>query len=307
MQTGDQLTHSQVNTPSAGNPAEVEQWYPGYNQGYLCCCDGQVQPPNPNYEFLRGTLLNRRASEPQPTEPEFYSSGNYITPDSLGSWTKDRQVSVYINQVGDPSSQHNKLWLGVFWRDPANPMKMIFEPPYSVVFPGSGVPQCAPCGRGSHAAKTKTASRIQTVPAYVDARPVDRHEGWLKYGNLAVDNTIFGSRLMNGDQPLRASTLSVTASNVVWRHGQRPRLVTRALGHVTAASIGWAFPGSPQAALIVWQGDISCHNVVASECRERADVFSLDPTQDIYVQVNSFWLDMLTRYGGFDLEVKVVG
>lgn len=296
---------AEIITPKPNVPADVQEWYPGADVGTLCFCNGTAAAPNPNHVVCLATLLNRRAGDPDPTYDELYASWHivYPTPPN-GYWTYDSMLDVFINQTNDPQTEHNKLWLGVFSIDYTDPQMELELETANVVFPGKGVQNC---DRDETAQRTEGVAANVLPPFCVDASPVGASEGWLEYRYLAVDSLVQGNRLMLNGEPLRASALAISASNVVWRHGlKRPRLVRRPLGHITAASVGWFFQHSPEAALIVWQGDRTRRHVLASESRDRPDIVDLDPKKDVYVQVNFHRMETLARKGGFDLWVKPI-
>jgi hypothetical protein len=304
-QTNDRK-RAQIITPAANIAADVQQWYPGFDEGVLCCCDGTATPPNPNYIVYLATLLLRRAGDPPPTVDELYSSWHTVYPSPPnGNWTYDGMLTAFINEASDPPEKHNKLYLGAFSIDYTNPQPL---PPETddVVFPGNGVPTCPSCTRDEAAQRAELPMDVPP-PLCVDACPVGASDGWLEYRHLAVDSLVQGNRLMLNGKPLRGSALAVSASNVAWYHGLRnPRLVRRPLGHITAASAGWFFQQSPEAALIVWQGNRTRRHVLASESQDRPDIVDLDPDKDVYVQVNFHRLDAFARKGGFDLWVKPI-
>jgi hypothetical protein len=163
--------------------------------------------------------------------------------------------------------------------------------------------------KGKRVDMCSTASAHLATPpsgfASKDVSPTD--SDWLAYRNMAVDLLFFGNRLMRNGIPLRARTLAVSAFDVDWQYGTvRPSIVRRPTGEVAAASDGWFFKNAPEAAIVVWQGDKRTRHVVASECRETPDLVDLDPDQDIHVQVNYAWEDILARRGSFGLWVKVI-
>jgi len=257
-------------------------------------------------------LIIKKPGDPAPTSADWGSAQMVgMAPD--GSWPYGSMPSLgaWIAPAGS-TALNNTLYAKAFWYDYSTyPPTTYQSDTASSSFRGVYVQQCPAAALAAEpsAAQLEPLGRSPASLEFlaVESPPAGGEDGWLEYRNLSVDNLAFGNRLMLGDRPLRASLLAVSAVDVGWWHGMDPpRLVRRAQGHLTAAQDGWLFRNSPEASLIVWQGDMARRTVLAAEDRTRPDVVDLDPCRDIYVQVNYDMLDAFARRGSFSLWVKVL-
>lgn len=300
-----------VNIPPPGGDGQVRSYSPQAPMGTLCRASGRFTPPVPGLPGL-ARLIIKKPGDPAPT-PADWGSAQMVAMAADGSWPSGSMPSLgaWIAPPGS-TALNNTLYAKAYWYDySANPPTTYQSDTASSSFRGVYVQQCPMTALEAEPAAAKLEppglSPVSFGFLAAEFPPAGGEDGWLEYRNLSVDNLVFGNRLLLGDRPLRASLLAVSAWDVGWWHGSdRPRLVRRAQGHITAAQDGWLFRNSPEAALVVWQGDLARRYVLASEDRTQPDVVDLDPRQDIYVQVNYDMLDAFTRRGGFSLWVKVL-
>ncbi len=300
-----------VDYPPAGGDGAVRSYSPLATMGTLCRASGRATPPGPGWQGVVKLIIKGPGTS-APTGPE-WGSAQPVSPAADGRWPSGVMPSLgaWIAPAGS-TSPNNTLYAKAFWYNYSSyPPQTYEDGPEALPFRGVYVSSCASAVlKVSSEAGTTVTPAMSVTPfsvLAVDACPTGGEETWLEYRNLAVDNLVFGNRLMLGDRPLRASLLAVSAFAVGWWRGDdRPRLVRRAQGDITVATDGWLFKDSPEAALIVWQQDLARRHVLVSEDRTQADVVDLDPSQDIYVQVNYPILDAFTRRGGFSLWVKVI-
>lgn len=300
-----------VNVPPPGGDGPVRSYSPQAPMGTLCRASGRFTPPVQGLPGM-ARLIIKKPGDPAPTSADWGSAQMVgMAPD--GSWPYGSMPSLgaWIAPAGS-TALNNTLYAKAFWYDYSTyPPTTYQSDTASSSFRGVYVQQCPAAALAAEpsAAQLEPLGRSPASLEFlaVESPPAGGEDGWLEYRNLSVDNLAFGNRLMLGDRPLRASLLAVSAVDVGWWHGMDPpRLVRRAQGHLTAAQDGWLFRNSPEASLIVWQGDMARRTVLAAEDRTRPDVVDLDPCRDIYVQVNYDMLDAFARRGGFSLWVKVL-
>ena len=132
-------------------------------------------------------------------------------------------------------------------------------------------------------------------------------------------------------EPLSARLLAVAAADIYWWHGDGTRqIVNRAVGDAKPVpGLGWTldtsakppvlnhtlpawmFLDAPQNGIVLSHLAIDpilhpvTHNVT-SECRDHANLFTVEPNQVIKVQVNSNLKETTPRTGSYGLWVKVI-
>lgn len=149
----------------------------------------------------------------------------------------------------------------------------------------------------------------QAFPIQATPSQDPSHTGWLWFNNISVNNEM-GTRLYQGEHPLRAGRIQIFATDVAWRYGFSFSTAVRTpLGRSTVTDEGFRFPGLFRYGLVLFQpqsdGQLRAWQISATH-RDSPQNIDLDPNLDILVAVN----DDKGRYGdnsgSVDLNVKVL-
>jgi hypothetical protein len=136
--------------------------------------------------------------------------------------------------------------------------------------------------------------------------PHDKQGEWLRYRHLAVNDFHYGNRLMLGSDALRAARIQIYVEDVLWRHDASPLAeVESPLGNRKPAEAFFRFPRLPEYSVVVWQ-EGGVIQTLSSSCREHPDSARVDPSKDVYIQVNDILASHLDNSGAFDVWVRVV-
>lgn len=302
-----------VSEPDQDQIESVQSMQPGATQGNLCLCRGQATPPEMNLSSLGVRMMSKRPGETAPTIQELFSNCVPVFPDENYLWRNDTGVQCFCEEA--PTANNNTLHIAASWMRMLKPMDPPVNEVKQISFKGKREMMCPmpppmlpPTIKA--AAAPATPATLGAVPTpKIDVEPWDMVGGFLEYRPLSVKQIAQGNRLMRNGAPLQASRIAISAFDVAWQYGATSTTcVSRAVGEgeVTPAPIGWFFAGLPKSCIVVWQGSLSQRRVLVSECREHPDVFTLDPTLPIYVQVNFAWENILFRSGAFGVHVRVL-
>ncbi len=132
--------------------------------------------------------------------------------------------------------------------------------------------------------------------------------GWLWFNNIGVNNET-GVRLYQGETPLRANQIQVFPSDVSWRYGfSFATAIREPLGKKLPTPSDWRYPGMARYGLVLFQPDppqIKAWKLISSTV-EAPQHITLDPNQDIFINVNDAKGSYGDNSGSLDVFIKIL-
>ncbi len=276
--------------------------------GVLCAAHGNAVYPD--YAGITGVygLVKQGGAGTTATDNEIITNGVLCPMTGSGSWNLDARLPAWANMTA-PYADNTFFALNVYSLfDYVTYHYVPYKEHATVSFTGQG--SAADCAR---VAVATLAAPAALVPAPQEIHPVLRDEGWLYYPNISAAALSLGSTLMLEGAPLSARLIAVAAADIYWWHGNGKRqIVNRAIGDARLnSSHDWTFPDVLQNGIalshLTFNPDLEfAVHAVTSECRDHANLFSVDPDQIIKVQVNFNHTETTSRTGGYGLWVKVI-
>ncbi len=147
-----------------------------------------------------------------------------------------------------------------------------------------------------------------SVQSNVPEDPVLQNAGWLWFNNLGVNNEV-GVRLYKGNTSLRAGQIKIFPADVAWRYGfSFATSIRSALGKQVPTPADWRYPGMARYGLVVFQPEdqqIKVWKLTDSDFNT-AQTLDLNPSSDIYVNINDGKGSYGDNSGSFDIYLQVI-